>query len=368
MLIATYQKLVKDLEMDYDPSQLELIERLGDYNSYIIDRRSNLANIIKTLFSREQQGQIKNGMYIWGGVGRGKTMLIDLFFNSFSKISKRRYHFHQFMHEFHKVLTKNLASSKLSSGNAIANTIDIICKKSEVLCLDELQINNTGDAMLLQKILEAMTKKKIFIFITSNFMPEDLFKDGLQREQFLPCIDFINSHLEVFNLNNYKDYRMEKIKHIDRLYYWPLDQEISYHMQILLSTLLGEHEFSQEELVIDKNKTIMINNSYGNTAMFTFTEMCCTPLSSNDYFSICKRFSTIILTDIPQMTGEYHNEALRFITFIDCVYETKTKLICTAMVAIDNIYNGDKHKTEFKRTISRLHEMQSYEYASSVKN
>jgi len=364
VLESLYENLIRTMQLTRDLSQVKLIHALEEYYQGILrERDKNFIQRMKIFFKLDRSCLVmKKGMYIWGDVGRGKSMIMDLFFNHLKGIQKRRYHFHHFMQEFHKSIVKWNATNSSSQDDAITDIGKSISKNTQVICLDELQVNNIADAMILQRLFNILFKNNVFLFITSNFMPEDLYEDGLQRANFLPCVQLINSRLDVFNLNNHVDYRLEKINSIERLYYWPLDDELKYYMQSVLSTLIGEHDFSSEVLRVDKNKNLTVLRSYGQLAMFSFAELCETPLGASDYMAICKRLSTVIITEIMQMGVDDHNEALRFITLIDCLYENKNKLICTAEVSIDNLYTGNKHSIEFKRAISRLHEMQSIDY------
>ena len=356
------------MRLTHDQLQLDLVELLQNYSSIIsLSRQDSIFFKVKKFFKPAKSCDIrKMGAYIWGDVGRGKSMIIDLFFNHLHQIPKKRAHFHQFMSDFHKSLIKWHARNNTSQNGAILQVVNELARNAKIVCLDELQVNNIADAMILQRLFENLFKKGIFLFITSNFRPEDLFKDGLQREVFLKCIRLINSRLDVFHLNNYTDYRLEKIINIKRLYYWPLNEEAQYYIQLVLSTLLGEHGFVSRVIKVDDNRTLHVLKSYGKIAMFSFIELCRIPLGILDYLAICKHFNTIIITGIPQMKTEDHNEALRFITLVDCMYENKNKLICTAEVAIDKLYVGQKHSIEFKRVISRLYEMQSAQYLKQM--
>ena len=356
------------MKLTHDQSQLDLVELLENYSTVIsLSKQDSIFSKIKGFFKPVKMCTInKVGAYIWGDVGRGKSTIMDLFFGQLQQIPKKRIHFHQFMSDFHKSLVKWHSKGSTSQNSAILQVVNELARNVKVICLDELQVNNVADAMVLQKLFDSLFKKGMFIFITSNFKPEDLFKDGLQREKFLPCIQLINDRLDVFNLNNYIDYRLEKIANIEKLYYWPLNEESQYYIQLVLSNLLGEHDFVSKVIKVDDNKYLNVLRCYGKIAIFSFVELCKIPLGILDYLAICNNFNTIIITEILQMKTEDHNEVLRFITLIDCMYENKNKLICTAEVAIDNLYIGQKHNTEFKRTISRLYEMQSTSYLKQM--
>ena len=358
MIESAYRDMIKKVGLKPDPGQIYLAELFDKYQQ-LFDKNKNLINKFKSLFGKnEDQLALKNGLYIWGGVGRGKSMMLDLFFNQLTDLKARRVHFHQFMSDFHRSLMnwykKN--DAKMETAGVISVSQEI-ASQYQVVLLDELQVNNIADAMVLSRLCSTIMKKGVYLFITSNFHPDDLFKDGLQRDRFLPFIELIKSRLNVYELNNFQDYRLNSISTFAKKYYYPIDDVAKYSLQLVLSAILSEHVFVEKVIKVDHNKEILVLKSYGTTAMFSFAELCKIPLGVLDYIAICNNFSMLIITDIPQMDSENHNEALRFITLIDCLYEKKTKIFCTAEVDIDNLYIGSKHKKEFLRAASRLHQM-----------
>lgn len=361
MLNQDYDRLKESLGLAEDSSQRELIRRLELYRKKLNEQSLSwwrkLKEYVLTRRSAHKFG--KSGMYIWGDVGRGKTMLMDLFFEKIENKNKRRQHFHQFMSDFHKYgRTKETAHIS----HSVTAFVNNIASKHQLLCLDELQVNNVADAMVLHRLFSKLIKKNILIMITSNFHPDDLFKDGIQRERFMPFIDLIKNKWTIYNLNNFKDYRLNSLDKMEQFYYYPLNAGAALYLATMLSALIGNHIPHPIVIKISETRNLEILQSYGSLAKFDFGELCTIATGVEDYMALSRKFKTIIIINIPQLTNEQHNEALRFITLIDCLYEAKIKLICTAAVSIDEIYSGQKHKIEFKRTISRLHEMQSRKY------
>jgi cell division protein ZapE len=362
MLEKVYKQKLQELNLEFDESQLNLIKQLEKYLTHFHDVKSkNLLSKLSAFFTAKNS-QPHLGVYIWGEVGRGKSMIMNLFFDSIEIAGKLKIHFHEFMLSFHK---KVEALRKKHVKDPILKVAQELADKYKVICLDELQINNIADAMVVGRLFEALFKHEVFVFITSNRYPDELFKDGLQRERFIPFIELIKKQLEVYNLNNFKDYRCEKIAHIKKTYLYPINKENKSTIENIILELTGHTRLLSKQVTVDENKMLTVNNSYGNLAMFTFSELCEIPLGAIDYLALTKSFTTIILINIPKFTPDHHNEALRFITLIDCLYENKVKLICLAEASIDNLYAKGKNHFEFARTISRLKEMQSHEYLSA---
>lgn len=311
----------------------------------------------------------RHGVYIWGDVGRGKSLILDLFFETIPYQNKLKIHFHKFMLDFHKQLNALRENTKGKSSDYIKQLTHDIASKYKVICLDELQINNIVDAMVVGRLFEGLIHSGCFIFFTSNRPPSDLFKDGLQRERFLPFIDLIEDKLEVFELNNFEDYRLRALSEMKDNYLLPINAKTNKELNQIITKLTGHADNLNEiEIFSDKKRPIKIHKSYGTLAVFSFKELCEVPLGAIDYLAICNNFNTVVIKDIPKMGKDNHNEALRFITLIDCLYETKTALICTAAAEPEKLYNNGKNSFEFKRTASRLNEMRSASYLVEVAN
>jgi cell division protein ZapE len=230
-----------------------------------------------------------------------------------------------------------------------------------LICLDELQINNVADAMIIKRLFEALIKMNVTLTITSNIEPKQLYKDGLQRECFLPFIDLIYQHLDVIDLDNKIDYRMSKIKDESVTYFYPLGQDAEDFINKQISVLTDN--MGMDESIIDVyGRKLHLSNTCKNIALVTFQELCGRDLGSADYIAIAKAFDIIILTNIPKLLHEEKNEAIRFISLIDELYLHKVILICSAAVPVDQIYEFQDSSVPFARTVSRLVEMQSTSY------
>jgi cell division protein ZapE len=313
--------------------------------------------------ARADSSAHRKGVYIWGDVGRGKSMILGLFYDNLEVNSKLNTHFHEFMLDFHKKLNglRNEASNA-DGDDFIVKLASQFGKKVLVLCLDELQINNIVDAMIVSRLFKGLLANGTYVFFTSNREPDDLFKDGLQRDRFIPFIDLIKSELEVYNLNNFCDYRLMKLYNLEQSYFYPLNEENNQNLAKVLYEITGRSNLESREVFVDSNHTLMVHKCYGNVAEFTFNELCEIPLGAIDYIALCKNFNTIVIKNIPILSADKHNEALRFITLIDCMYEHHTKLLCTAADKPEQLYKLGENQFEFRRTASRLIEMQTTEY------
>jgi cell division protein ZapE len=362
MLEQIYSNLIGEGELQLDDSQLSLVRKLDKYCSEI-NAPDKLFNKLVSSLNRSTS-LIKRGMYIWGDVGRGKSMLMDMFLDNLDTNKKNRVHFYAFMANFHKSLNdwRKKHGSSEKSADPIPQIVKGLAKDYKVICFDELQVNNIADAMIVSRLFESMIKEGIYIFITSNRIPSDLYKDGLQRERFLPFIEVINNKLEVFELNNNKDYRMDNLGKIEHSYICPLGEDADGEMERVIKSLVGSNGMYERQIHVDEGRDITAYNTYGSLAVFSFRELCEVSYGAVDYLALCKNFKTLIVRNIPKLSNDNHNEALRFITLIDCMYENNTKLICSAADQPQFLYNGGKNSFEFKRTISRLNEMQSDAY------
>jgi cell division protein ZapE len=365
VLREIYQTWVNDNSWHQDDSQLELINIMENYRYSLENNEKSIFSFFKLKKESDASIQLtKKGIYIWGEVGRGKTMLMDIFYNNLYNTPKIRLHFHQFMANFHQQLHLMRIGKKGKQDNRelLPKVMQQIASGLKVLCLDELQINNIADAMLVERIFSLLIKMGVFVIFTSNRPPADLFKDDLQYEKLLPFIKLVEQHLLIYNLNNYKDYRLEKITDLTKVYYHPLSQTAEIFIVDAKQLLSGHSQWHEKNIEISPNRYLRALDTYGHIAHFTFNELCNTPLGAADYMALCHNFNTIIISNIPQLGPEDHNQALRFITLIDCLYENKTRLICTAEVAPEDLYTGSRNKFEFARTISRLREMQTTDY------
>jgi cell division protein ZapE len=237
--------------------------------------------------------------------------------------------------------------------------------KYDVFIFDELQINNIADAMIVGRLFEKLIKNGCYVFFSSNRVPSDLFLDGLQRERFLPFISLITEKLDVFQLDNFIDYRVADLNLHNNVYFHPLSKKAEFYN--LVTSICGEIKCSERLIVIDQNHNFKALKACGSLAIFSFNELCESPLGSIDYFAIGKEFNIIALENIPVLGPDKHNEALRFITLIDCLYENGNKIIFLAEDDAENLYQTGRNKFEFARTISRINEIKKFNYHPELK-
>jgi cell division protein ZapE len=358
MLERVYEESIKEHGYSNDAAQLKLLNLLSKYQEKI-EKNDVVSKLRKALGMAKTQ---KQGVYIHGKVGRGKTFIANLFFNGLNTERKYRQHFHQFMLDCHHKINE-LNQTQSASDDALHNVAQDIIKKYQTLYLDEFQINNIVDAMLLSRLFTMLIKAGMYIFITSNSKPSEIYSDGLKREYILPFIDFIQEHLDIYYLDNPKDYRKEKLKGHENLFIQPFqDPKNQSYLNMIIDDLLSDGKFGQIQIQVTENRFIKVTNSCDKVGKFTFTEICAGNFGAGDYIALSKHFSVIIITHIPQLKAENHNEALRFITLIDCMYDSKTLGVFSAEVPVENLYLGETHRNEFNRTISRIYEMQSENY------
>jgi cell division protein ZapE len=303
------------------------------------------------------------GLYLFGGVGRGKSMLMDLFFEASSVQPRRRVHFHAFMQEVHDRLYRLRESMQEDPLHAVAAEI---AKGATLLCFDELQVSDIADAMILGRLFEALFAAGVVIVATSNRPPGDLYKDGLQRERFLPFIEMLKRDLDVLELDNGRDYRLARL--IGRpVYYAPNDAKAAAALEEIFTEL--SDGVRPEPMVIEvKKRAVKVPRQACGVAFFTFDELCGQPLGAGDYLAIAEAFESVVLADVPLLTPALRNEAKRFNTLIDTFYEAKVHVVISAATAPEALYPEGDGSFEFQRTVSRLMEMQSIDYISVRRN
>lgn len=358
---SCYENLVEQNLISGDKEQTLVVKKLDTLKIKLEKQhKKSKKPFLSGLLSRKNYVK---GIYIYGDVGRGKSMLMDLFFDNITITKKRRVHFHAFMLEVHSHLYKWRHENK-NNPKALYPMPSLakeIAEKTSLLCFDELQVNDITDAMILGRLFHYLFEEGITVIATSNRHPDDLYKDGLQRENFLPFIDILKEKVEILELNAKKDYRLDHLKSLTTVYYTPLGKKADKFLKDTFKELTNDADPTATEIRIN-SRTLKIQKSHGDVAWVSFSELCETPLGSGDYIQLAKEFSTIILSDIPKLTRENRNEAKRFVTLIDELYEHKVKLVCSAECTPENIYEEGDESFEFKRTISRLHEMQSEQY------
>jgi cell division protein ZapE len=354
-----YQALVTAGELNPDEDQKRAVA--------VLDRLArDLSQRGKTgLWARLTGSAAKaaRGVYMWGGVGRGKSMLMDLAFETIETSPKRRVHFHEFMLEVHERLRKE---RQHEAGDPIPTLAQMIAAEAKLLAFDEVVINNSADAMILSRLFSHLLGAGVTVVTTSNRPPRDLYKDGLNRELFLPFIDLVEKELDVVPLNGPTDYRLERLGGMPT-WYVPNGPEAT---RALSDAFFRLTDFSvedrakvpTEDIPVQGGRTLHVPKSLKGVAVFSFKRLCGEARGAPDYLAIARRYHTVILVGIPRLGPENRNEAARFVTLIDALYEHKVKLLASADAQPAELYTQGTGAFEFERTASRLTEMQSQDY------
>jgi cell division protein ZapE len=355
MVLSIYDSLVKQSTIELDVTQRAAAEDLQFIADSLIEREKKL------LFKPKRP----EGAYLWGGVGRGKTMLMDIFFDYLPEhIGKKRIHFHEFMSSVHEFM--HIARQKEDPEKALLNFSQQIVKKTPVLCFDEFHVTDIADAMILGKLFTALFHQGACVIMTSNWEPDKLYEGGLQRDRFEVFIHLLKSYLKIIHLSGKIDYRLQCLSD-SGVYFFPLNDNTQNEIDLLFNKLIAGADAIQETLTV-RGHDLKIDRSAKGVARVPFKELCEKPYGAEDYMALTKAYHTIFLENLPHLGSEKRNEAKRFIILIDTLYDKKTKLIISAETDIHSIYTGKHHRLEFDRTVSRLTEMQSSEYISAKRS
>lgn len=350
-----YQALIEQPGFVADTAQQRSAGLLDDLLERLVEPAES--GWLQGLFGRPgSRWPPTRGLYFWGGVGRGKTLLMDLFFKSLpADVSGERVHFHSFMNDVHRALHNHR-----STRSPLEPVAAEIARRSRVLCLDEFVIIDIGDAMIMAGLLQALFAEGVVLVTTSNAAPQDLYRDGLQRARFLPAIDLISTHCDIVNLEGEEDYRLRFLRQTD-LYTVPHGAETDAAIRAQLEQHLAPVQSEQQVLKIN-GRVMSPRYCAEDTVWFSFAELCESLRSQNDYLELARFFNTVILTDIRYMDQTDDDTARRFVLLVDVLYDHRVKLICSAAATPDQLYSGKRLEFEFERTASRLIEMQSAEY------
>lgn len=347
---AYHDALVK---RDYvaDPSQLTAVERLQrafeEWQAY----KARRSNRIKRLVNHPD---LPRGVYLWGGVGSGKSFLMDSFYSVVPLVRKSRIHFHEFMRDVHRQL-----DALKGVADPLEEVARRIARRNRLICFDEFHVSDIADAMILYNLLKALFDNGVTFIMTSNYAPDDLYPNGLHRDRMLPTIHLLKNRLDVVNVDAGIDYRRRTLEQVDA-YLTPLGQEADAMLRHAFSTL-AESKEEDPRLHIETREIRALRRA-GTVVWFDFSTLCGGPRSQNDYLEIASRFHTVILSNVPRMSAGMASEARRFTWLIDVLYDHRVKLIMSAEVPPEELYTEGALANEFHRTASRIIEMQSREY------
>jgi len=337
-----------------DSAQLDVITRFEDLQARLLAQRPRKGGL-RTMFFRSEPREIVRGLYIWGGVGRGKTFLMDLFFEYLPIEQKRRIHFHRMMHDVHERM-KTLSFVEDPLDKVAAS----IAQDTRVLCFDEFFVSDIGDAMILGRLLEGLFSRGVTLVTTSNVRPDDLYKEGLQRQRFLPAIELLNTHTDVINMDGGTDYRLRILQKAGT-YLTPDDEKAAEKLNYFFDETASTQVATDIDLDIN-GRDIRARRCAKGVAWFRFTDICDGPRSQADYIEIARWYPSVIISGVPQFDALRDDQARRFVSLVDEFYDRRVKLILSADVDVPDLYTGSRLSFEFSRTLSRLIEMQSTEY------
>ncbi|WP_227367988.1 cell division protein ZapE [Halomonas sp. M20] len=374
--MARYREDLKREDFEYDPAQEAAVQHLQRLFNELAatprrslapgattdnSSREKLASKVKGFLGKrpappaEKETPEVTGLYFWGGVGRGKTYLVDTFYEALPFPDKMRTHFHRFMQRVH---------NELDHYKGQKNPLDLIAgkfaKEARVICFDEFFVKDITDAMILANLLKALFANGVVLVATSNIVPDDLYRNGLQRARFLPAIDLLKRHCEVVNVDSGVDYRLRTLEHAE-LFHEPLSDEATRRLEQSFLAIAGAEGEEQTKIEIN-HRLLTAHREHEGVVWFDFDMLCDGPRSQNDYIELSREFHTVLVSGVPRMGTSHEDQARRFISMVDEFYDRGVKLLMSAAAPIDQLYHGDKLAFEFERTLSRLQEMQSQEY------
>jgi cell division protein ZapE len=364
-LSAQYAARVTAGKIDRDAAQQAIVDRLVQLERELAERcLARKSSSLGWFFGSREPEPIK-GLYIFGDVGRGKTMLMDLFFAASSVPRKRRVHFHEFMAEVHErvhVLRQRAKLGEIGADDPIGVAASAIAEETRLLCFDEFHVTDIADAMILGRLFKRLFELGVVVVATSNVPPTELYKDGLNRALFLPFIALVEENMEVRQLDARTDFRLEKLAGVP-VWHVPADRAAEAALEQAWQRLTAGHAGEPQDLLV-KGHTIRIPRATMGVAWFSFEDLCQQPLAAADYLKIAREYHTVLLEHVVVMDYERRNEAKRFIILIDTFYDNAVKLIASAEAEPDALYRADEgfEASEFKRTASRLIEMRSEAY------
>lgn len=371
--LFAYRALVRDGSIKPDPAQELAAEKLQGLHKALAGYRPALGEsgwLARFGLGSKPKGfawqgdaakaSPRQGLYIFGEVGRGKSMLMDLFFRTATIPGKRRVHFHEFMRDIHAEIHRWRKSEHRREADPIPKLARSIASEAWLLCLDELQVTDIADAMIVGRLFQALMDDGVVVVVTSNRAPQDLYKDGLQRERFLPFIALIEKRLDILQLDASHDYRVGRKRGL-QVYHAPLGREAEAALDAAFDRLTEGAAARPDSLQVH-GRSLTVPLAAAGVARFAFAELCGRPLGPSDYLALATLYHTLVLSSVPLLGPENKDEARRFVTLVDALYEHKVTLICSAAAAPEALYPTGIGAFEFQRTVSRLMEMQAADY------
>lgn len=367
-VLTSYLARSGDGRLSPDPLQRRLAERLQGLQGEIKGWRPRGPGLLARfgLGGRRKTApaDLPRGLYIHGPPGRGKSMLMDLFFETAEVRRKRRVHIHAFMQEVHAQLHRwRMQGGGRHAAEPLPRLAAKIAASSRLLCFDEFQIEAVADAMILKRLFESLMDCGVILVVTTNTAPDDLYAHGLQRERFLPFIELLKERLDIVEIDGPTDYRCRRLTAAG-VYHSPLGREAAAALDETFRVLAGGASGTPETLLV-QGRRLKVPRQANGIARFSFNELCGRPLGAADYLRLACCYQTLILSGIPRMGPELRDEAKRFATLVECLYEQRAKLVCAAEAAPDKLYPDGDGADVFRRVVSRLHEMQSHEYLAA---
>lgn len=362
-VIARYDAAIASGELRCDAAQRHVAERLNQISAGFAAQSAPRGLLSRI---RRQRSQPVRGVYLWGGVGRGKSMMMDLLYDCVPITEKRRVHFHEFMQDVHDRLRAERAREVADPIQPVA---DAIASEARLLAFDEMIVTNSADAMIVSRLFSRILSRDVTVVATSNRAPEDLYKDGLNREHFLPFIALLNSSLDVLTLDGPTDYRMQRLGGFQTWYVpngGPSTEALSRAFFRLTDFPVEDRaHVPSETIAVKGGRDLLVPKSLKGVAVFSFRRLCGEPRGVPDYLALARRYHTLILVGIPVLDSDRRSEAARFKLLVDTLYEYGVKLLAAADATSDRLYAGLDDAFEFERTVSRLNEMGSEAYLSS---
>ena len=357
-MLTPLQKYQQDLtrpDFQFDEAQQNAVRHLQRLFDELAQQPAHKTSLLDKLLGRKPEVKPAKGLYFWGGVGRGKTYLVDTFYECLPGQRKLRVHFHRFMHKVHDEM-KNLAGQS----NPLESVADHFKRDYDIICFDEFFVSDITDAMILGTLMQALFARGITLVATSNIEPDGLYRNGLQRARFLPAIALIKQHTDIVNVDSGIDYRLRTLQQAE-IYHAPLDEQAEQNLQQYFIALSVEPRQQQGQIEI-AHRPLAYRREADGIIWFDFSELCESTRSQYDYMELSKIYHTLLLSNVKQMGQSNDDAARRFIALIDEFYERKVKLIISAAVPMEQLYTDGILSFEFRRCLSRLQEMQSQDY------